>query len=49
MRRPEAEVGELWAAGTPILYVVPDSRDIERVTYSSLFNDPTVTRRRTAP
>ena len=34
---------------TPILYVVPDSRDIEQVTYSSLFNDPTITRRKAKP
>jgi ATP-dependent Clp protease ATP-binding subunit ClpX len=30
---------------TPVLYVVPDRTDIEKVTYTSLFNDPTIARR----
>jgi ATP-dependent Clp protease ATP-binding subunit ClpX len=29
---------------TPVLYQVPDSRDIRRVVFSSLFNDPAVER-----
>ena len=33
---------------TPILYQLPDQRDIERVTISSLFVDPVLSRRRAA-
>ena len=34
---------------TPILYVVPDDRDIQKVTVTSLFSEPVFVRRKGAP
>jgi ATP-dependent Clp protease ATP-binding subunit ClpX len=34
---------------TPILYEIPDSRDIEKVVVTSLFAEPTLVRRQSAP
>ena len=33
---------------TPVLYVLPDERDVERVRFSTIFAEPTIERRRPA-